>query len=359
LIVDSNYTWEGFMTTTTSEWQNVDAGPRQLKELRKAVSALRMEGTARVELSGVVGGAERRSAVYSLMSPPRAEVVALDEAIHVGYHNQVTRANVREIIAAYGTAMQEAVKSRPVDDHRRSQDEDAELRAKIAARDAAVQAEQDARDAVLTQVLAKAPAGAKGLIYAEYRVDASDSQADYAASHTRRTVAIGWRYSSRENFRALAAAAAQFPETAHMASQGTLDVWRGTDDLQLRAPEPLERRDNYSMGMGNYLSDHGWGQSGTGWIVRSADLPCKWVGLTEDAIPARSATLAPTATSSGPVTVRPSSIGRDGVVEILFADKPPAEVRDELKAHGFRWAKSNSCWYGCDVAYAESLAATA
>lgn len=31
-------------------------------------------------------------------------------------------------------------------------------------------------------------------------------------------------------------------------------------------------------------------------------------------------------------------------IQILFDDKPPAEVRAKLKAHGFRWAPSQSAW---------------
>lgn len=65
---------------------------------------------------------------------------------------------------------------------------------------------------------------------------------------------------------------------------------------------------------------------------------------------------APIATADG-VTVRPSAVtGLPGYVDVVFADKPAADVRQGLKDHGFRWAKAASCWYGPDRAYAESLA---
>jgi hypothetical protein len=59
--------------------------------------------------------------------------------------------------------------------------------------------------------------------------------------------------------------------------------------------------------------------------------------------------------ASGTVTVSPSSLGRPGVVEVRFAEKPVPAVLAGLKAHGFRWAPSTGCWYGPDAAYAESL----
>jgi hypothetical protein len=53
--------------------------------------------------------------------------------------------------------------------------------------------------------------------------------------------------------------------------------------------------------------------------------------------------------SAGGVTVRTAQ----GWTEVQFDDKPPAEVRQGLKDHGFRWAKG--CWRGTNAAYAASL----
>lgn len=326
-------------TGTPAKWENVSAGPRQFKDLQRAMSRLQGEGRTRTELYGVAGGKEHGSAVMSLMGPVRAEVTALDEAIRAKYGSQVTRENVRQVIADYEAALPEAQKSRPVDDQRRTQDEEA-VRLEVAAvRDAEWQAKQAAEQAVMAQVMAKAPAGAKRLIFADYEVDASDIQTDYFASHTAQTVAIGWAFSAREDFRALHAAAAAYPKTAHLGT-----------------PDEGEHRENYSMGGGNFLSDHGSRNRGTGWVVRSASIPCSYVHLTEDAIPGAQAAPAAAPASVGGVTVSPSSLGREGVVEVRFADKPAQEVLDGLKARGFRWARGNRCWYGSDVAYAESLA---
>lgn len=344
------------MSAAIQKWQNVSAGPRQLKDLNRAISALRSEGQSHDELWGVIGGDEHRSTLQSLLGPDRAEVTALDAEIRERFACQVTRENVRDIIAAYAAAMPEARKSRPVEDNRRTPEEDAGLKAAAAEREAKYEAERDAQNALLEQVMAKAPHGARALIFAEYHKDTSDPMTDYFGSRTTRTVAIGYRFSSREDFRALRAAAATFPETAHMASEDTLKAWQAEHNG--RAWGELEHRDNHSMGAGNYLSDHGWAGSGSGWLIKSRNFPCSYVHLTEDAIP--SAPAGPPSPAAGAgggaVTVSPSSLGRDGVVEIRFAERPGDDVLAGLRAHGFRWARGNRCWYGSDAAYAQALA---
>jgi predicted RNA methylase len=290
-----------------SEWRNISAGPRQVKDLNKAMSALQWEGKNHDEITGVVGGEERRSTYAGMFEPVRPEVTALDEAIRAKYDHQVTSGNVRAIIGDYAAAMPAARESRPVEDSRRSPDEDAALSAGRAARDAEIDARQAAASALLEQVKAKAPAGTKALIYAEYHQDTSDPMTDHFGSRVTRTVAIGFRSSSREDFRALRAAAGRFAETAHLAD--------GAD---------VEHRENYSMGGGNFLSDHGSSDSGTGWVVRSRDFPCAHVSLTQDAVPepqaapepAPAAVRSPAAQPAGPKPARATVIGAN-VLDIL------------------------------------------
>lgn len=47
-------------------------------------------------------------------------------------------------------------------------------------------------------------------------------------------------------------------------------------------------------------------------------------------------------------------------IELYFNDKPTEEIRDNLKAHSFRWAKYNKCWYAKqseeNISFANSLA---
>jgi predicted RNA methylase len=289
-----------------AKWTNVSAGPRQVKDLMKAVSALQMEGRTRTELYGVAGGKEHSSAVMNLMGPVREEAVKLDTEIRERYGYQLTSANVRQVIADYAAALPRAAESRPVEDNRRSPAEDAELAAKRDARDAEQNARQAAAADLLAQAMAKAPAGAKALIYAELHQDVSDPMTDYFGTRVTRTVAIGFRTSSREDFRALRAAAGAFPETAGLATD----------------PD-AEHRDNHSMGAGNYLSDHGWAGAGSGWLVRSRDFPCTYVSLTQDATPEPQAVPARV---SGPPAAMPAAGSKP-----VRATAVSAEVLDILR----------------------------
>lgn len=77
-------------------------------------------------------------------------------------------------------------------------------------------AERKARyDAMREQIRAKTPAGWRdggtlALITAEWKEDNSDLQSDYVDSRTALTVAIGWRFGKREDFKQLRAAAETF-----------------------------------------------------------------------------------------------------------------------------------------------------
>lgn len=173
------------------------------------------------------------------------------------------------------------------------------------------------------------PANAQALIVAELREDDSDMMTDYFAAHTTRTVAIGWRTGSREDFKQLRKAAGRFEFTAHLgpdcdhytvrsawaadnftgaamgyrfrkgeyyvhgALHGHTFTTRAAAEKAIAEAEPLgtcdgvpleyvigkesiEHRDNYSMGGGNYLGLSKY----SGWIVRSRDL--KYAGYRND-----------------------------------------------------------------------------
>lgn len=177
-------------------------------------------------------------------------------------------------------------------------------------------------------IKANAPAGATGVIVAEFETDQSDMQTDYFATRTERTVFLGYRFTAKESFKALRKAAATFAETAHMGPgcdvytariiladdvisngsayyKGQPSHWHQEIDggrferktfttraaaeaFIASAPvahpiyfgeqlvafaweitrESVEHRENYSMGAGNYLkASHGYS---TGWTVSSS-----------------------------------------------------------------------------------------
>ena len=195
-----------------------------------------------------------------------------------------------------------------------------------------------------TEAKQLAPPGAVAAVIAELERDESDSQTDYFATSTVRTVLIGWRMTSKESFANLRKCAARFPETAHMGpgrdkysprvvlqddvvSNGS-GYWKGSDSrwhseldgngydaiafgplaqaqafiaekgdpepIQFQTPdgpklvrfawdlrkESIEHRDNYSMGQGNYLK--ATTRYGSGWEVRSRNLA--WKGYDGDTV---------------------------------------------------------------------------
>ncbi len=349
-------------TGTRTRWTVDGAGPIQLKRVTDLLSTLHGVARSTVELHGVTG-AEEWSIVrrrFALTGPYTRDettaateaIDALGEAVGERFGWRVTRENAREIVEALAAAVAQGEKLRPVEDHRTTAEQEAadhaerEQVAKVA--EAERERERAAGEARLAPILAKAK-GAAALIVAEYHVDTSDLMSDYHANKTTRTVAIGARYGRREDFRQLHAAAARFAETAHLASEATLRAWLAERspgaDLGYIAKDAGEHRENYSMGRGNYLSDHGWDGAGTGWVVKSWPLGNEWrrthmYGL-EDAMPAASSE-APE--GDGP-SVTASTV-RTGYVEVRFAAKPEPEVIAGLKGAGFRWALRSRCWYG-------------
>ena len=316
---------------------SADLGPIQAKKVNKAFSALHSEGKTYTELTGVVGGETHEWALTDVMGPVRPEVAEAEWDLGERFGWTVTRANHKDVIEAVAQATEKAKASRPVVDKRITPEEDSERRALTEASDRERRERAEREAALMEEVRAKAPAGAEAVVVAELQEDTSDPMTDYFANKTTRRVAIGYRYGQREDFAQLRQVAALFPDTAHLAAKET------------------ERRDNYSMGAGNYLSDHGSANFGSGWVVRSYPLHANWgPHLTEVAVPDRPA--APAVASSAGVVVRPSSTGREGFVEVAFAEKPARETLDALKAHGFRWARGSGCWYGRDAAFAQSLA---
>jgi hypothetical protein len=315
---------------TRGMWEVGAIGPLQLKRVTQAIKALRGEQRTHIELTGVTGDpeSERRSRYWSPTYPVRDDVVAAEGEIAARF-GPLTAANHKDVIAALNDAVVAARERTPVNDQRITADEHTRRTAEMDQRNAEQAAKQQARQASWDAVVAKAPAGAQAVIVATEHEDASDPMTDYFASKDVRAVAIGWRFSKRESFDELRAAAASFEPTAGLATPAA------------------EHRDNYSMGAGNYLGQNpNWG---SGWSVRSYQLSTTYPPHlpVEDHLPAPKAPVEGTAVrSSGGVTISPSSIGRAGVVEVHFAEKPDEQVRAQLKAAGFRWARSSSCWYG-------------
>lgn len=89
------------------------------------------------------------------------------------------------------------------------------------------------------------PTDAQALIVAKLKQDKSDSQTDYFASSTTRTVILGFSKHKRDLFSEMRKYAANFEGTAYLAEYNA----------------DYEHREKYSMGAGYYLGEskyHGW-----------------------------------------------------------------------------------------------------
>lgn len=60
-------------------------------------------------------------------------------------------------------------------------------------------------------------------------------------------------------------------------------------------------------------------------------------------------------TSADYVPCKLSPGKRPGFVDVHFSEKPPEDVRDSLKAAGFRWSRYHRCWYGPDATLPQEL----
>ncbi|MBD8389188.1 hypothetical protein [Dysgonomonas sp. BGC7] len=89
------------------------------------------------------------------------------------------------------------------------------------------------------------PENAQAVIVARLKQDESDSQRDYFASRTTRTVILGFSTHKRDIFSEMRKHASNFEETAYLTEYN----------------EDYEHREKYSMGAGYYLGEskyHGW-----------------------------------------------------------------------------------------------------
>ena len=141
-----------------SKWVST-AGPRQIKDINKAIRAISWEGHTSTTLTGIVGVTEGYSREGSHQSTAlggdaRPETAAIQAQIGEKWNWSITRENARAILADLQAGLEELKTSRPVCDERRTQDQDAARKTEAQQREAARQAEaaiENAQNAALTQ----------------------------------------------------------------------------------------------------------------------------------------------------------------------------------------------------------------
>ncbi|EGK02596.1 hypothetical protein [Dysgonomonas gadei] len=96
------------------------------------------------------------------------------------------------------------------------------------------------------------PENTLGVIVARLKQDESDSQSDYFASRTTRTVILGFSTHKRDIFSEMRKHASNFEETAYLAEYNA----------------DYEHREKYSMGAGYYLGESKY----SGWIIEKVSM---------------------------------------------------------------------------------------
>lgn len=167
------------------------------------------------------------------------------------------------------------------------------------------------------------PDDAQAVIVARLKQNESDSQTDYFASSTQRTVILGFSKHKRDIFSEMRKHAPNFEETAYLAEYN----------------EDYEHREKYSMGDGYYLGESKY----CGWIIEKVPVYKRentieefaYTAGDEDNIHINKPNTTPPST--------PTGAGTDGCTLVEYSAKAVAvfgdtkTIKDELKAMGGRF----------------------
>ena len=204
--------------------------------------------------------------------------------------------------------------------------------------------EREAEAEALRQRLAGVmPADCKGVIIAELQASDCDSMSDYFASHSERVLILGFSPHNRNNF-------AEMRKALKAAAIGDLPGLQ-----RLADPEHSEEcRENWSMGKGYYLQEKN-ASSYSGWKVKKVRAYKNEV-LRADDIPTGEIRTAAAPTVQPEPTGKPATCAAVNLnpekqgIEVTFPNKPTEEIREQLKAQGFKWSRRAGLWYAKQTA---------
>jgi len=171
------------------------------------------------------------------------------------------------------------------------------------------------------------PEDAQAVIVARLQQDESDSQTDYFAHTTQRTVILGFSKHKRDIFSEMRKHAPNFEETAYLAEYN----------------EDYEHREKYSMGNGYYLGESKY----FGWIIEKVSIynrermieEFSYIAANEDNIRIKQQDK----TKSTPSDSAGTGTGKNGCTLVEYSAKAIAvfgetkAIKDELKAMGGRF----------------------
>lgn len=167
------------------------------------------------------------------------------------------------------------------------------------------------------------PENALGVIVARLKQDESDSQTDYFASRTTRTVILGFSTHKRDIFSEMRKHASNFEETAYLAEYNA----------------DYEHREKYSMGAGYYLGESKY----RGWIIEKEPIYNREQSIKSFAYAAGSEDNIRIKKTDDTPTTPPSDkngTSKNGCTVVEYSAKAVAvfgetrAIKDELKAMG-------------------------
>ena len=167
------------------------------------------------------------------------------------------------------------------------------------------------------------PEDAQAVIVARLRQNESDSQTDYFAHSTQRTVIIGFSKHKRDIFSEMRKHASNFGETAYLAEPN----------------EDYEHREKYSMGDGYYLGKSKY----SGWIIEKAPVYKRentieefaYTAGNEDNIHLKKTDTTPPSNNSEAGKYACTLVEYSAKAVAVFGDTKA--IKDELKAMGGRF----------------------
>lgn len=167
------------------------------------------------------------------------------------------------------------------------------------------------------------PENALGVIVARLKQDQSNSQTDYFASRTTRTVILGFSTHKRDIFSEMRKRASNFEETAYLAEYNA----------------DYEHREKYSMGAGYYLGESKY----SGWIIEKVSMYSREGMIKEFAYTAGSEDNIRIEKNDDTPPTPPSDkngTSKNGCTVVEYSAKAVAvfgetrAIKDELKAMG-------------------------
>ena len=167
------------------------------------------------------------------------------------------------------------------------------------------------------------PEDAQAVIVARLRQNESDSQTDYYAHSTQRTVIIGFSKHKRDIFSEMRKHAPNFEGTAYLAEFN----------------EDYEHREKYSMGDGYYLGESKY----SGWIIEKTPIYKRENTIEEFAYTAGNEDNIHISKPNSTPPSNPTGAGKNGCTLVEYSTKAVAvfgdtkSIKDELRAMGGRF----------------------